>query len=360
MRMKAAFLSGAGRNHYAAMSSVTLAEPEVQVLWSKPAIPRHETNGAVVIDLDRVLCRSVAALVAARPDLIIAEDFGLSTLQAIAYRALRRRTRLLLWVTKPPRLGRLGKFVLSRVDGVLAHSETAAVVEQLGMPTARIFPLAEESDVCAMQAPSFAPQLRTRGPAEAHRLVYFGDLAPQAGVADLLVCAASWAERHHGRRVEIWWIGEGSLHGVLEAQPLPENVTQRFLGLLGPHETAQVFGECGILVMPTLVNDRGSVLAEAMALGLPVLGSVRSRAVRDWVHEGETGWLFDPLSPEQISTALAAALDTPEPRLDGMRDACFARVSAMSPQGLAERIERAVGALLRDALAAGQAPMSAG
>ncbi len=274
-------------------------------------------------------------------------------------------TRLLLWVTKPPRAGPWRRFVMSRVDGVLAHAEAAAAVELLGMPSARIFSLGEPRDEFARHAqasPSdqeHSPE-QARTPEQAHRLVYAGDLAPQAGVADILIGAASWAEQHPGRAVEIWWIGEGSLRGVLEAQPLPENVSQRFLGKLGAEDTDRAFAQCGILVVPTLINDRHPMLAEAMSLGLPVLGSLRSRKVRDWVREGDTGWLFDPLLPEQISAALASALDTPATRLDRMRAACCARVAAMSPHGLADRLERAVAAVLRDTLAVGRASMGAG
>ena len=352
MRMKAAFLSANGRMRRAAVLSTlpgALAEPDVRVLWSE----RGVAPDSATVDLDRVLCGSLGALVAASPDLIIAEDFGLSALQAIAYRRLRRRTRLLLWVTRPPRIGTLSRFVMSRVDGVLAHAEAAASVELLGMPSARIFPLAEPHDACA-------PGVHARSPEQAHRLVYAGDLTPQAGVADILASAASWAEHHPGRGVEIWWVGEGALRGVLEAQPLPENLSQRFLGRLGAEETDRAFAHCGILVVPTLVNDRHPMLAEAMSLGLPVLGSLRSRKVRDWVREGDTGWLFDPLSPAQISAALATALDTAAPRLDRMRVACRARVAAMSPHGLAERLERAVAEVLRDTLATGRAPVGAG
>ncbi len=358
MQMRAAFLLGRGGSGRVAVLSAlpgALAAPDVHVLWSERDAGGGPVRHDGSVDLDRVLCRSLGSLTRIRPDLIIAEDFGLSTWQAIAYRGLRRRTRLLLWITRQPRGGRLVRFMMSRADGVLANAEVAEAVERLGIPAARIFPLVEPSDA----HPSHDHAGFARNAEQAHRLVYAGDLTPQAGAADILVSAASWAEQHPARSVEIWWIGDGPLRGVLEAQPLPENVSQRFLGRLGAKETERALAHCGILLVPTLVDDRHPVLAEAMALGLPVLGSRRNREVRDWVREGQTGWLFDPLSPEQASAALAEALDTAPPRLDRMRAACRAKVAAMSPHGLAERLERAVAAVLRDTLAAGRAPVAA-
>ena len=203
-----------------------------------PSLPEPSLPKRWAIALSRLLARlpfhCAVQLVAYSPDLVIAEDFGARTLQAALYRSLSRRSRLLLCaIEPPPRFGLIERLVLSQVDGILAEGESMVrAVEQLDIPTSRVFPISTPGDFETFLA---CPRVRP-GPA-AHRLACVGDLSPHSGAVDLLIGLAAWAERHPDRQAEIWWLGEGDLAGVLEAQPLPDNMTQRFLGTLNPQPT---------------------------------------------------------------------------------------------------------------------------
>ena len=50
----------------------------------------------------------------------------------------------------------------------------------------------------------------------------------------------------------------------------------------------------GVLVFPTLADEWGLVVNEALAAGVPVLGSLYSQAVEELVRDGENGWTFRP------------------------------------------------------------------
>ena len=65
-----------------------------------------------------------------------------------------------------------------------------------------------------------------------------------------------------------------------------------------------------ILAFPTLADDWGLVVTEAMASGLPVLGSIYSQAVEELVRDGESGWLFRPDSSDDVEAKLNSALTT--------------------------------------------------
>ena len=300
---------------------------------------------AVAALLARLPLSAVFRLAAYRPDLVVAQDFGASALQAALYRSLSRRSRLLLCAAEPPRrVGLRERVILSRVDGVLADGdELAQAVAKLRFPASRIFQVSLPHGVDA-----FLECGLTRLGPEAHRLVYAGDLSPQSGAADLLIAVAAWAEQHPGRPVEIWWIGEGDLAGVLSAQPLPSTVVQRFLGRLDPPEAASAFGQCGLLVVPSSADDTPSRVPEAFAAGLPVLGSRRNRRVRQFVREDVNGWLFDPLQPADMVQALCRALDSSPEQLDEMREAARARVRPAISRSFAERFRSAVAAVLPD------------
>lgn len=286
----------------------------------------------------------VLDLAAYRPDLIVSEDFGASALQAAVYRSLSRRPRVLLCATEPPRrLGSRERLILRRADGVLAEGDgVAQAVARLGVPASRVFPLSAPYDGVG----AFLACGRTRSGPKAHRLVYAGDLSPRSGAADLLISVAAWAERNPGRPVEIWWIGDGDLARVLGAQPLPDTVPQRFLGRLDPPGMAAAFAQCGLLVVPSPTDEAQAPVAEALAAGLLVLGSRRSRDVKRLVREGVNGWTFDPLRPESMARALDLALDSPAERLDRMRDAARALVCASAPPSVAGRLREVISALM--------------
>jgi glycosyltransferase involved in cell wall biosynthesis len=166
---------------------------------------------------------------------------------------------------------------------------------------------------------------------------------PRSGVADLLHCLASWACRHPARLVEIWWAGEGCLRGVLEAQPIPANLSQRFLGPLSREEIASAFTQCSALALPALFSEWSHFVSEALVAGLPVLGSNRCRAVAEFLTHGETGWVFDPHSPGEIGQAVDLALTASPEDLRRMGIAAAKRLEPLSSSRLEERIGRVLG-----------------
>ena len=70
-----------------------------------------------------------------------------------------------------------------------------------------------------------------------------------------------------------------------------------------------------LLVLPSLVEGFGYVLAEAAASGRPVV-AYRSSSVPELVSHGETGLLADPAVEESLSAALTRLLDDAKLRLE--------------------------------------------
>ncbi len=171
--------------------------------------------------------------------------------------------------------------------------------------------------------------------AESRRIIVVGNLDPSSGVADLLVVVIAWAESHPDKPIELCWVGEGDLSSVLDAQPLPPNASQKFLGRLGgPLGTGAVaaeFARSGLLVVPSFLDDGRAPVAKALAAGLPILGSRQSREVRHLVTEGVNGWLFDPLEPGDMLGGLTRALAAAPQTLAAMRGRARASVTGAVP-----------------------------
>lgn len=82
-----------------------------------------------------------------------------------------------------------------------------------------------------------------------------------------------------------------------------------FIGRVPYRELLQGIGDADVLVHPSLEETFGMSVAEAMALGVPVVGGVNSGAV-PWVV-GEGGILTDVNSDEAIERAVLALIDDP-------------------------------------------------
>ncbi len=297
--------------------------------------------------LSRIAARlpfgALVQLVAHRPDLVVSEAFGPKAVQAALYRILSPRSRLLLCATEPPRrFGRFARMILSRADGFVAHEANVVdAIEQLRFPVRHFYPMVAPPDLDLFHACS-----RNRSGVEAHRIVYAGDLSPESGAADVLICLAAWAEQRPDRAVEIWWVGDGDLSGVLEAQPLPGNMSQRLLGRLDRQAMAEVFAQCGILVIPPLAEDTRPLVLAALAAGLVVLDSRRPLRGRHVIQDGALGWTFDPLDPDDMLRALDRALESSPDELDRMRDIGRAFAGSSAAESFADRVREAIAAVL--------------
>jgi hypothetical protein len=281
-----------------------------------------------------------------RPNVIISGELGLRTLQAVLYRKLRPASRVIVWVTlsehtEQNRGGmrlRLRRWLLRQADAVIVNglSGKRYLIKQ-GAPAERVWCVPNPRDVTTYLA---LPLERT--PEQAHRLLYVGRLIELKGLDGWLTALAHYAQRHPERSVECWLAGDGPLRGSLEQTALPPNVQLTFLGNVPYELLAQVYAQAGILVFPTLSDTWGLVVNEAMAAGLPVLGSRYSQAVEEFVTEGETGWTFRPDHADELDTALEQALATPPEQLNAMRHTARERIRPITPEAVADVFMQAV------------------
>src|SRR5258708_40228945 len=66
----------------------------------------------------------------------------------------------------------------------------------------------------------------------------------------------------------------------LEGYVFPQNITVKFCGAVAYSELPGIYAQCGLLVFPTLADEWGMVVNEALAAGLPILGSVDRKSTR--------------------------------------------------------------------------------
>ncbi len=289
-----------------------------------------------------------------RPDAVITGELGARTIQSLLY-GLGGRCPVLIWATLSERLeqgrgrGRelLRSVLLRGAAGVLVNGESGArYIRGFGFPDRRIYRVPQPVDVDRFDAPP------TRDGDAAHRLLYVGRLSAGKGLPLLFDALERRAGARPDRPIELRVVGDGPLRGELEARRLPGNVRVAFLGAVPYDALPGIYAAAGLLVFPTLADEWGLVVNEAMASGVPVIGSVHAQAVEELVEPG-VGWRFDPESPESADRALGTALDASPDDLDTMRRAARDRARRLRPEDAAARIVAALDDVAGDGSAGG-------
>jgi phosphatidylinositol alpha-1,6-mannosyltransferase len=83
-----------------------------------------------------------------------------------------------------------------------------------------------------------------------------------------------------------------------------------FAGLVAEAEKAEHFRLADVFVMPSYGEGFGFVFLEAMACGIPVIGS-KTDGSREALRDGQLGELVDPKNPLEIISAVKNALTRP-------------------------------------------------
>jgi glycosyltransferase involved in cell wall biosynthesis len=142
--------------------------------------------------------------------------------------------------------------------------------------------------------------------------------------------------------------GAGPLEAELKTTVVAAGLDARVLfpGLIDYPDLPAYYGLAGALVLPSVSDQWGLVVNEAMAAGLPVLVSDHCGCAPDLVSEGENGFTFDPENIEAIAARMAqmAGLDQARQRAMGRRSREI--VAAFSPEAFAAGLEAAIACAL--------------
>ncbi len=281
-----------------------------------------------------------------RADVVISWEMGVRTILSAVYRWTHRRTRLIVWAetaeaTEHGRgmLRRVLRRILHRaVDAFLVTGDSGArYLRSLGINDRKIFKIAYTTDISRFLSANL-----TRGTENAERFLYVGQLIERKGLLQFLQALSRWAALHPDRKVKFVVAGTGPLRTQLESFERPLNLELVFLGNVDYQELPAVYAEAGIFVLPTLADTWAVVVNEAMAAGLPVLGSVYGQAVSELVQEGLNGWTFRPDLGDEIFQALDRCMHLPLDELNKMRERARATAVRLTPDYVTDRIERAI------------------
>jgi glycosyltransferase involved in cell wall biosynthesis len=138
------------------------------------------------------------------------------------------------------------------------------------------------------------------------------------------------------------WVGDGPLRKQMEARAARRGLQGRFLCAGHRDDVPELLPGLDIFVMASRYEGMPCAVAEAMAVGLPVVATAVN-SVPDVVLPGQTGLLVSPERPHQLAAAINYLINEPA---EAARMAMAARVliaDKFTPSSLATVLEAAYG-----------------
>jgi glycosyltransferase involved in cell wall biosynthesis len=137
------------------------------------------------------------------------------------------------------------------------------------------------------------------------RVLFVGRLAPQKGVGTLVAAAGLLEDPG----AQILLVGAGPERKALERESERISVADRlhFVGFFAHDRLPAVLAHADLLILPSLYEELGTVLLEAMQAALPIVAS-KTGGIPDVIEDGVNGLLVPPGDPEALARAIDRVL----------------------------------------------------
>ncbi|QXD14345.1 glycosyltransferase family 4 protein [Rhodocaloribacter litoris] len=250
---------------------------------------------------------TLSQLAAFNPDVIISAELGARTSQAVLYRKLHPGTRLVVYADLSERTeqgregwrGLLRRWILRHADAIITNGTSGErYIQKLGFSPEYIYKIPYTTDLSLFaESPVICKE---NGQLE---LIYVGSLSQRKGL--VIFCEHLDAcVRESKRDVRLTLVGNGPMQEEIARMKHRLAFKLNLVGDVAYEQLPDYYAAADAFVFPTLADTWGLVVNEAMAAGLPIIGSRYSQAVEELVVDGVHGWTFYPDQPETVYKAL--------------------------------------------------------
>ena len=173
----------------------------------------------------------------------------------------------------------------------------------------------------------------SQAPPDSKTVLFIGRLVEKKG-CEYLLRAMQLVQRDHNN-CELSIIGDGPLRAALESLAEELQIRCRFLGVQPADVVRDALRNARILCVPSVTAANGdteglpTVIAEAQAAGLPVVGTIHA-GIPEIVVSGQTGFLVAERDYESLGCALARILSDEQ---------LWERFRGQALQNIAERFD---------------------
>ena len=284
------------------------------------------------------------------PDIVFSYEMGMRTLLSSWFRRFHPTVPLVM-------VGNMSEFI-ERERGVFRRAlrwmirkgvdyftyngpSCKRYLESLSIPNEKMFhvPYCIDTDSVYEGPRQAAPEAATV------RLLYCGALSQRKGIVEFAEALSHWCQLHPDRQIELEIAGSGEL----ESEILAHRRSNLGIVMLGNCDSLQLrdaYQRANICAFPSFADEWGLVPVEAMASGLPVLGSVFAQSVEAVVQDGVNGWAFQTSNREWMLESISQALSCDHQRLAQMGELARESVSHISAETTARKFSEVVESVL--------------
>jgi glycosyltransferase involved in cell wall biosynthesis len=271
-----------------------------------------------------------------RPDVIVSSELGWRSWLSVLYGRVQD-VPVIAWATLSEQSeasrGRTRaisrRILLNLVDACVTNGESGArYLIDAGLAPDKVVKVNQAT------AHVVAKHTKRAGQQRPVRLLFVGQVVERKGLALAIEALA----RHSSSGYELRVVGDGDEREVAESLADHLGVPAEWVGFVEPGQLGGHYDWADFLVFPTLADEWGLVVNEAMSAGVPVLGSIRAQAVQELVHDGRNGLVFDPLRQGELAEVIERALGVSAEEWLRMSAAARASVAGLTPEAMAEQI----------------------
>ncbi len=316
----------------------------VQQTWTLTRTDRHPA-GYQDVNYVHVPLDTYRQLRRLKPAVVVSAELGARSIIAAIYCRLHRNAKHIIAVStsehieqsRDTRLRRsVRKWLVRRADAVTYHGESCRrYLAGLGAAEDRMSLWIYAADPSKPYRGELQDSPVTPG---AIRLLTVGQLIERKGVGVALDQLVRWAKDHAECKVQWELVGSGPLENSLRGRSLPENLAVDFRGNCDSSQIQAAYRDHELMWFPTLGDEWGLVVDEAMHSGLVVIGSDKAQSCETLIQPLHSGYRYDPADERTLETALDDwAARSSEQRMQ-MRQAARLAVAQRTPQTSAEQI----------------------
>lgn len=315
--------------------------PQKTISWKKKW--KHEAGFEDTTEV-HLPYNTISLLRRLNPDVVISTELGMRSLLASLYCQLFSK-KLILWLTLSDRTETnkrgmrltLRSFLLKRANSIFCNGVACErYVKTFGIDKPMYFvPYTSDFEIGPANSAFHQPR----------RFLYSGALIKRKGIKEMVDAFVLWSQTNSDSQAELIIVGDGPERLQLGRLNALKNLNVKHIGSLPYAEMKARYHEADIYLMPSLADEWGVVINEALSCGLPVLGSIYSQAVEHLIKPQETGWTFRPEMIDEFASAIQTAIGSSDDVLTNYSMDCITTIQELSVAKVADTIASAAKSL---------------
>jgi glycosyltransferase involved in cell wall biosynthesis len=228
---------------------------------------------------------------------------------------------------------------------IAAGSRSRDYLVRLGMPNEAVFEPCDVVDNMHFESPRVGGGLTNSASAPGNYFLCVSRYLPKKNLIRLVDAFASYRKTRGAHAWDLVILGSGELKGQLEAAIKVSGTADHvhLPGFVQYDDLPSYYSGAGALVLPSLSDQWGLAVNEAMASGIPVIVSDACGCAPDLVAGGECGFTFNPTDTEALAGLLARVSVLAREERERMGSSGRRRIAGYSPKRFAEALVAAAG-----------------